>query len=84
MTSAGWRRLFRTDTRQLARSDRPNSRPTFAAADPVAALKAFHDGAWRDPAATMMGSEQEDWLAHALARVGAARAALAGGRRSAR
>ncbi|AHE56712.1 alkaline phosphatase D family protein [Sphingomonas sanxanigenens] len=50
--------LYRTDTRLAARS-RPPSPPT---ADPRA-LARFRDGAWMDPAATMMGTEQEAWLA---------------------
>ncbi len=59
---------YRTDTRMVARS-----RPTFwgeiqRGDDIPAALKAFRDGAWQDPAATMMGSEQESWLYKAFAR----------------
>jgi alkaline phosphatase D len=60
--------LFRTETRLLARTEQPDVAPLFKAADPVAALKAFRDGAWMDPAATMMGTQQEDWLFHALRR----------------
>jgi alkaline phosphatase D len=54
---------FRTDTRTIARS-----RPPFygdivrQGPDAEAALKAFRDSAWQDPAATMLGSEQESWL----------------------
>ncbi len=58
--------LFRTETRLLARTRQPDVAPLFKAADPAAALKAFHDGAWMDPAATMMGSQQEVWLSHAM------------------
>jgi len=58
--------LFRTETRLLARTRQPDVAPLFEQADPVAALKAFRDGAWADPAVTMMGSQQEDWLAHAM------------------
>jgi len=58
--------LFRTETRLLARTRQPDVAALFQQADPVAALKAFRDGAWTDPAATMMGSQQEDWLAHAM------------------
>ncbi|GAA0307814.1 alkaline phosphatase [Sphingomonas oligophenolica] len=58
--------LFRTETRLLARTKQPDIAPLFKQADPIAALKAFRDGAWADPAATMMGSQQEDWLAHAM------------------
>lgn len=58
--------LFRTETRLLARTRQPDVAALFQQADPVAALKAFRDGAWADPAVTMMGSQQEDWLAHAM------------------
>lgn len=60
--------LFRTETRLLSRTHQPDVAPLFKQADPVAALKAFRDGPWMDPAATMMGTEQEDWLFHALRR----------------
>lgn len=59
--------FFRTETRNLARSMQPDLKPFYDAADPAAALKAFHDGAWADPAQTMMGTEQELWLRHAVA-----------------
>lgn len=58
--------LFRTETRLLARTKQPDVAALFKQADPAAALKAFRDGAWTDPAATMMGSQQETWLAHAM------------------
>lgn len=58
--------LFRTETRLLARTRQPDVAALFEQTDPVAALKAFRDGAWADPAVTMMGSQQEDWLAHAM------------------
>ncbi|WP_326525339.1 alkaline phosphatase D family protein [Sphingomonas sp.] len=57
--------LHRTDTRLLARSQGPELTGEMRG-DP-ALLKAFVDGAWRDPARTMMGSEQEAWLASAMA-----------------
>jgi len=60
--------LFRTETRLLARTKQPDVAPLFAATDPTTALKAFRDGAWMDPAVTMMGSQQESWLAHAMAQ----------------
>ena len=60
--------LFRTETRDLARTKQPDIAPLFKTADPVAALKAFRDGPWTDPAATMMGTQQQDWLFHALRR----------------
>ena len=58
--------LFRTETRLLARTRQPDIAPLFKQADPAAALKAFRDGAWMDPAATMMGTQQEAWLAQAM------------------
>lgn len=58
--------LFRTETRLLARTEQPDVAPLFKQADPAAALRAFRDGAWMDPAATMMGSQQEVWLSHAM------------------
>ncbi|UAL10066.1 alkaline phosphatase D family protein [Caulobacter segnis] len=58
--------LYRTESRLLARTRPADIGAAFKAADPDAALKAFRDGAWRDPAATMMGSTQESWLAHAM------------------
>lgn len=60
--------LFRTETRNLARTDQPDIAPLFKEADPIAALKRFRDGAWLDPAATMMGSQQANWLFHDLKR----------------
>ncbi len=59
--------LFRTETRLLARTKQADIAPLFAQWDTAAALKAFRDGAWMDPAATMMGSQQESWLGHAMA-----------------
>jgi alkaline phosphatase D len=62
--------LYRTESRLFART-----RPAYAelakahdASDPDAALRAFRDGAWRDPAATMLGSTQELWLTQELKR----------------
>ena len=61
--------LFRLETRHVAR-DKP-----FDLGDLMkgkrgpeleAALTAFRDGAWRDPARTLMGAEQEAWLASSL------------------
>ena len=60
--------LFRTETRLLARTKQPDIAPLFKQLDYVTALGAFRDGAWMDPAVTMMGSQQEDWLAHAMLR----------------
>jgi len=58
--------LYRTESRLLARTQQADIGATFKAQDPDAALKAFRDGPWQDPSATMMGSTQESWLAHAL------------------
>jgi alkaline phosphatase D len=58
--------LFRTEGR-FRRSPPPDVGSRFFTADPTAALIAFRDGAWQDPAATMLGSEQEAWLSAALA-----------------
>ena len=58
--------LFRTETRLLARTHQPDVAPLFKQTDPTAALIAFRDGAWMDPAVTMMGSQQEVWLSHAM------------------
>lgn len=60
--------LFRTETRLLARTKQPDVAALFAQSDPTAALKAFRNGAWMDPAVTMMGSQQESWLSHAMAQ----------------
>lgn len=58
--------FFRTESRALARTRPPETAELFKAANPDKALAEFRDGAWRDPAATMLGSEQEAWLAAAL------------------
>ncbi|MBB4101013.1 alkaline phosphatase D family protein [Sphingomonas kyeonggiensis] len=58
--------LFRTESRLLYRSDEPELAPLFASADAQKALVAFRDGALQDPARTMLGTEQEAWLGHAL------------------
>lgn len=58
--------LYRTESRLLGRTKPADLGATFKAADPDAALKAFRDGAWRDPSATMLGSTQESWLAHEM------------------
>ncbi|MBB3694547.1 alkaline phosphatase [Sphingomonas sp. BK580] len=60
--------LWRTETRLFARSRQNEIATLLRAPDPAAALKAFRDGAWQDPAVTMMGSQQEVWLAHDLRR----------------
>ncbi|MGZ8334561.1 MAG: alkaline phosphatase D family protein [Allosphingosinicella sp.] len=61
--------LFRPETRLTARS-----RPLIFAEqlrrgeDLKASLMRFRDGAWRDPERTMLGGEQEAWLAGAFKR----------------
>jgi alkaline phosphatase D len=60
--------FFRTESRLLARTEQPDIKPLFQEKDPVKALTAFRDGAWQDPAMTMLGSEQEVWLDHAMRR----------------
>lgn len=60
--------FFRTETRLIARSDEPDFAPLFGAADPVKAMIDYRDGPLADPARTMLGSEQEVWLNHAIAR----------------
>ena len=60
--------LYRTESRVLART-RPLDAELAAAHradDPDAALRAFRDGPWCDPTATMLGSEQESWLAQEM------------------
>lgn len=58
--------LYRTESRLLARTRQADIDPAFEAVDADAALKTFRDGPWQDPSATMLGSAQESWLAHAL------------------
>ncbi len=58
--------LYRTESRILARTQQIDVAPLFKEADPAAALKAFRDGPWQDPSATMLGSAQEVWIGHAL------------------
>ncbi|URW74965.1 alkaline phosphatase D family protein [Sphingomonas donggukensis] len=57
--------IYRTDTRLAARS--AELVVTAAMRSDPAALRRFREGAWRDPARTMMGSTQEAWLAAAMA-----------------
>ncbi|WP_188056259.1 MULTISPECIES: alkaline phosphatase D family protein [unclassified Sphingosinithalassobacter] len=60
--------FFRTETRLLGRTEPRNLGPLFQQSNPMQALAEFRDGAWRDPAMTMLGTEQEAWLAAAMAR----------------
>jgi alkaline phosphatase D len=59
---------YRTDTRAVGRSKPAWHGDQMRAADPAKAFAEFRDGAWRDPAMTMLGTEQESWLYKALAR----------------
>jgi alkaline phosphatase D len=57
------------ETRLTARSRPPElCRDRQGGEDIKAALMRFRDGPWRDPERTMMGSEQEAWLAGAFKR----------------
>jgi alkaline phosphatase D len=60
---------FRTESRLLGR-DRPPSLEAVlrGGGNPSEALKAFAQGPWRDPARSMLGLEQEAWLARELRR----------------
>jgi alkaline phosphatase D len=61
--------LFRLETRHLARDKPFELDAVFDAAAPgkaEAALAAFRDGAWRDPARGLLGAGQETWLAGGL------------------
>ena len=58
--------LFKTETRLFGRTRQRAFESLLAAPDPQAALIAFRDGAWHDPAMSMMGSQQELWLDHAI------------------
>jgi alkaline phosphatase D len=61
--------LFRPETRLTARS-RPlvYAEAVRRGEDIKESLMRFRDGPWRDPERTMMGSEQEAWLAGAFKR----------------
>lgn len=58
--------LYRTESRLLGRTRPADINAAYKASDPDSALKAFRDGIWHDPSATMLGSTQESWLAHAF------------------
>lgn len=59
--------LFRPETRLTARSRSFYLREVLEnRPDRAAALAAFRDGPWQDPARTLMGPEQEAWLADGL------------------
>jgi alkaline phosphatase D len=58
--------LYRTESRLLARTRPADINAAIDAPDADAALKGFRDGIWQDSAATMLGTTQESWLAHAF------------------
>lgn len=61
--------LFRPETRLTARSRSFYLREVLEnQQDRAAALAAFRDGPWQDPARTLMGPQQEAWLADGLRR----------------
>ena len=61
--------LFRPETRLTARTRSFYLREVLNnRTDRAAALAAFRDGPWQDPARTLMGAEQEAWLADGLRR----------------
>ena len=61
--------LFRPEERLLARTRQLNYAAALrGATDRDAALVRLRDGPWSDPARTLMGAEQEAWLADALRR----------------
>jgi alkaline phosphatase D len=60
--------LFRTDTRLSARSRSTELGDLLRTSDPMRALAQYRDGAWNDPAHTMLGTQQEAWLNHGLTR----------------
>lgn len=67
--------LYKLESRHLARVEQLPMLEVYKGAQPgkaEAALAAFRDGAWADPARTLLGAEQEAWLADNLkASVGA-------------
>lgn len=62
--------LFRLETRLTARAEQFNIGRILsgktAPGEAEAALAAFRDGTWRDPARTMIGADQQAWLASGL------------------
>jgi alkaline phosphatase D len=59
---------YRTDTRAVGRSKPYWHGEFMRAPDPDKTFAEYRDGAWRDPAMTMLGTEQESWLNKALGR----------------
>ena len=61
--------LFRPETRLTARSRPPRVAEQLRRGEDLkGSLMRFRDGAWRDPERTMLGGQQEAWLAGALKR----------------
>ena len=61
--------LFRPETRLTARTRQLDLVAALRGrSDREAALAAFRDGPWQDPARTLLGPEQEAWLADGLRR----------------
>jgi alkaline phosphatase D len=61
--------LFRPETRLHGRSEPPSYGDIAGrGGDLRSALAAFRDGGWTDPARTMLGTDQEAWLAGGLKR----------------
>lgn len=62
--------LMRAETRIVGRTEQLSyAEVARTAGDDLAdGLRAFRDGAWQDPARTILGIEQESWLARELAR----------------
>jgi alkaline phosphatase D len=59
--------LFRLEERLTARSRQLDLGAALKGqADMAAALRAFRDGPWHDPARTILGADQEAWLAAAI------------------
>lgn len=61
--------IYRLESRHLARSEPLDLLAVAKAASPAetdARLAAFRDGAWADPARSLLGTAQEGWLAAAL------------------
>ncbi|MCI4592691.1 alkaline phosphatase D family protein [Sphingobium sp. BYY-5] len=58
--------LYRTESRLLARTRPADINAAVNAPDVDAALKNFREGVWQDSSATMLGTTQESWLAHAF------------------
>jgi len=60
--------LFRPETRVTGRDRQLEVPGSQGSADRSAALREFRDGPWQDPARSMLGLEQERWLADGLRR----------------